>query len=356
MEMSQLLKKTLLPFVLLFCLVPLGVSAKSFSDVNVNTETGRAIQNLSDRGIISGYSDGTFRPNGYVTRGQAAKIIVGALNTESYEKKFNDSSFSTFFKDIPRSNSYYEYVQAIAELHGINGYDDGTFRPNNKLTRAQVAKILTKSYTVPYYTEKESYFSDVNRNGESYRYITEMNHMGIMQGTSRATFSPNKQVTRAELALYIFRLDQYFVQQFAQANKKVFNAPGSPIAQLYKNHDVMKQTIYYNLPAHSMRQKINDTFTFGEIEGSYCSGYNDFGICHGYSFESNTVHVLGISSDNVTIADFEAVFKRTMRVEGNEMFSTYFYFEHGDMSYRGYTSGKSKSSIVEQLFASPIYY
>jgi len=106
-----------------------------FSDVAVGSTFYAAIETAYNRGIISGYSDGTFRPSANVTRGQLSKIMVVAQGWTL------DTSGGPHFTDVPVSNNFYPFVET-AYHHGIiSGYNDGTFHPADGATRGQIAKI-----------------------------------------------------------------------------------------------------------------------------------------------------------------------------------------------------------------------
>ena len=92
--------------------------------------------------IISGYSDGTFRPYNNTTRGQVSKIIVLA-------EGLTLACTTQHFTDVPPTHPFYCYIET-AYNHGIiSGYSDGTFRPGNSATRGQICKIVYLAVTVP---------------------------------------------------------------------------------------------------------------------------------------------------------------------------------------------------------------
>jgi len=115
----------------------------SFSDVNPSDYFYESVTYLACHGVISGYSDGTFRPYNNVTRGQTCKIVVLAENWTL------DCPTTPHFTDVPTSSPFYCYVET-AFGHGIiSGYSDGTFRPGNDVTRGQISKIVYQATTAP---------------------------------------------------------------------------------------------------------------------------------------------------------------------------------------------------------------
>ncbi|WP_312124544.1 5'-nucleotidase C-terminal domain-containing protein [Lysinibacillus boronitolerans] len=118
-------------------------AASPFSDVKESHADFESIATLYAAGIISGYPDGTFKPDSNVTRGQAAKMIAGALKLDT--KEVVDPKFT----DISASNPYYGSIAALVGLNVITGYGDNTFRPNQTITHGDLAKILASIPTLP---------------------------------------------------------------------------------------------------------------------------------------------------------------------------------------------------------------
>ena len=109
-----------------------------YTDVAAEKWCSNAISTLHRMGIIDGYSDGTFRPDGPITRAAFTKM---AVNFFDYHVKAYDGKFS----DVEDSAWYAGYIQAAAELKLIEGFDDGTFRPNDYITRAQACTIINRT-------------------------------------------------------------------------------------------------------------------------------------------------------------------------------------------------------------------
>ena len=117
-----------------------ALATTDFKDVKSTDYYAEAIQSLAERGIIKGYTeDQTFRPGKDVTRGQAAKIIAGILGYDTVNVK------DPQFKDVQSTNEYFGAIAALAERGIINGYPEtGTFKPNQSMTRHQMAKVIFK--------------------------------------------------------------------------------------------------------------------------------------------------------------------------------------------------------------------
>lgn len=105
-----------------------------YSDVNRGDWFNNAISTLSNAGIVTGYNDGTFRPNQPITRGEMAKIIANFANLNKGAKSFTDLS----------GHWSKSYVELAAGNGWIAGYPDGSFRPDQKITRAETVTMINR--------------------------------------------------------------------------------------------------------------------------------------------------------------------------------------------------------------------
>jgi hypothetical protein len=115
------------------------VSGQTFTDVAPGSTFYPYVERMASRGIIGGYTDGTFRPSKFATRGQIAKIAANAAG-------FNEEVSGQTFIDVAPGSTFYEYVERMVSRGIIGGYTDGTFRPNNNATRGQTAKITSNAF------------------------------------------------------------------------------------------------------------------------------------------------------------------------------------------------------------------
>ncbi len=113
-------------------------TTNNYSDVKATDWFNNAVSTLSNMGIINGYPDGSFRPNAGITRAEFAKIAV------SFFKDYSRKTLGDLFSDIS-GQWYTEYINLAAELAIVNGYPDGTFRPNNLITRAEAMTIVNNT-------------------------------------------------------------------------------------------------------------------------------------------------------------------------------------------------------------------
>ncbi|MDP4133289.1 MAG: S-layer homology domain-containing protein [Bacillota bacterium] len=105
-----------------------------FSDVDSSTEGGKSIYTMAEAGIVAGYGDGTFGPNNMLTRAQFVKIVNKVFKyTVQVENKFTDVSQNAW---------YYKDIEIAQSMGYIKGFGDGSFHPDDLLTKEQVCVIL----------------------------------------------------------------------------------------------------------------------------------------------------------------------------------------------------------------------
>jgi len=175
-------------------------AAKSFSDLTPANVHYDNVMNLVERGVITGYPDGTFKPNQSISRAHAAKIIAKALGLDTKNVK------NPNFKDIPTNYAYYGEIAALANAGIINGYPDGTFKPNATLTRGQMAKIIARAFELTGKADNLP-FKDI-ANSEYKEYIAALYANKVTTGTTPTTYSPVNPVTRGQLASFVVRAEE----------------------------------------------------------------------------------------------------------------------------------------------------
>jgi cell wall-associated NlpC family hydrolase len=102
------------------------------------------------------------------------------------------------FADVSTSSKAYEAIEKLAAAGIINGYEDGTFRPNASVTRAELLKMIYKALDKPLATVKTSPFTDVTTKHALFSYIINAYNSGLVKGYGNKLFKPNQSVTRAE--------------------------------------------------------------------------------------------------------------------------------------------------------------
>ncbi|WP_225223774.1 S-layer homology domain-containing protein [Solibacillus merdavium] len=174
---------------------------KKFKDISEHWAEEQ-IMFLAEKGWISGYSDGTYKPNNKITRAQAAAILSEFLSLPPLNK-------TTSFIDVEKSFWALESIHLVAQHKIINGIGEGRFSPHTILTRAQMAQIF---YNAGFYSRSanngENSFEDVDKYYWAYIAIETMKQEGIMAGYTISRFGPNNPVTRAQMAAMIYRIHE----------------------------------------------------------------------------------------------------------------------------------------------------
>lgn len=114
-----------------------------------------------------------------------------------------ETSFSPNFKDLPITHSYYKEICKLVEIGVLQNGD--TFHPEAPLKRMQIAKMLTLAYGIEVDAKNKSKFNDVPSSHWAKDYIESLADVGVIQGMDRQNFEPNRLVTRAQFATLVER-------------------------------------------------------------------------------------------------------------------------------------------------------
>ncbi|WP_339289942.1 S-layer homology domain-containing protein [Paenibacillus sp. FSL E2-0201] len=193
-----LLKKTIV-FMLIVCLtsLPFGtIFASKASDIQ-GTWAEAQITKWMEKGLVSGYPDGDFKPDHSITRAELVVLInksFGFVKTEEHS-----------FKDVKASDWYYSGLLVANAAGYIQGYSDGSFGPNKKVTRQEFAVIISKLLALSS-SDSANKFSDTSASPVwSKGAIGSVYDKGIMSGYSDNTFHPESFATRAEAIVILDR-------------------------------------------------------------------------------------------------------------------------------------------------------
>lgn len=149
-------------------------------------------------GIMLGKSGDSFEPGGKLTRGEAAVVLARVLGLSPVpDSKYKDT----------KGHFAAGYINALAEAGLTEGYPDGTFRPDNVVSRQEMAVLLAR-IAEPDYRGKGGKYMDVDKSLWSFAEISALTEAGIMQGYADGTFRPHNPVTRGEMAVLINRIEK----------------------------------------------------------------------------------------------------------------------------------------------------
>ena len=149
---------------------------------------------------VHGYTDGTVKPNNNVTRAETAAMLYRLL-TESRRNEIQTASNS--FSDVSADDWYNESVSTMANGKYITGYPDGTFGGNKNITRAEFVAMLVRFIRVQ---NEDCSFTDVSRDYWAYGCIATATKAGWIAGYTDGTFRPEQPITRAEAMTIINRV------------------------------------------------------------------------------------------------------------------------------------------------------
>lgn len=149
---------------------------------------------------IKGYPNGSFKPTDTITRAEAATIFYRLL-TDSTRKAYATTYNS--FKDVPATAWYNTAVSTMAKLGIVNGGADGYFRPNDPITRAEIAAMIARCDGA-YYTGTSTVFSDTYGHWAA-GYIDRAYELGWINGYG-TTYAPDRYISRAETVAVLNRV------------------------------------------------------------------------------------------------------------------------------------------------------
>jgi trimeric autotransporter adhesin len=178
---------------------PVAANAAGFSDVSEDSVHYEGIMALTEKGLLKGYEDGTFKPAQKITRGQVAKIMARLIEGEG--------ELEQVFDDVPVTADE-ELVRAAHEVFnaGVFTGNNGNLKPADNITRQQMAKVLVEAFDLEHSDKYENNLTDLDTAYEEYReYIQILVENGITQ-VADGKFRPLEHVSRAQFATFVYRI------------------------------------------------------------------------------------------------------------------------------------------------------
>lgn len=179
-----------------FTTLKASIASPKISDLRSSKWYDRYVMYLHYNGAMTGFDDGTIRPESNITRGEAAILIGKSLG-------LNGTQRPTSFKDVTDNVSSSGYIQSLADAGITNGFKDGSFRPGQLVTRAEMAILISKAYKIN--TASTSTLKDINPSITGYEYINGVAASGIAGGYEDGTFRPHTHMNRAQFATFLAR-------------------------------------------------------------------------------------------------------------------------------------------------------
>ena len=173
-------------------------TGESYTDV-IDEWFLAAVDHVTDEQIAQGYDDCTFRPNADITRAEAVTMLVRAQGA-------SEIPGPTAYSDVPASSPFAGYINAAHAAGWITGYPDGTFGPDDPITRAEFAAIAARAWAPGTSPAGPSPFPDVEPGDWFHDVVVVAYELGAIDGFPDGTYRPADPITRAESAQVFFNL------------------------------------------------------------------------------------------------------------------------------------------------------
>lgn len=171
--------------------------AALFTDIPADYIYAKEVKFLVDKKYVTGYGDGTFKPNQTLSRAHAAVIISRVLGLDTTKVK------DPGFKDVTPSHQYYKEIAAVQNAGIISGVN-GAYNPNSYLTRAQMAKIVANAFKLKGVSNIQ--FTDVPKTSWEYEFVQALAANNITTGYGNNLFKPYESITRMHFGLFLYRV------------------------------------------------------------------------------------------------------------------------------------------------------
>ena len=216
--MSKKLKNYSLILVFLFTILgtifPVSTSFTEIRDYE-NHWAKNSIERIMEKGIISGYPDGSFKPDNPITRAEFFTIVNKAFN-------FTGLMDRTYV-DVPVEKWYAKEVSKGAKAGYIKPYGNGTIEPEREIRREEVADIIAKIKNLKS-NAKKSNFKDIYEGTTKYpNAINAMFDCGIIKGYTDGTFRPKEKITRAEAVIVLLNTLNYKILEETTSEVKIYD-------------------------------------------------------------------------------------------------------------------------------------
>lgn len=175
------------------------MDGKTYSPVTFVNRRAAELNRRDHYAFLVGYADGTFGPECNMTRAEVTTMFARLL-TEQIEA---DKTYSSTFNDVAKDCWAANYIGYMQQFGIVTGYEDGSFRPDAPVTRAEFAAIASRFEKL---TQGSASFTDVPDTHWAVKYINFAATRGWVTGYEDGTFKPEHSITRAEVAAVTCRL------------------------------------------------------------------------------------------------------------------------------------------------------
>lgn len=186
-----------------------------YTDIKSNSPYFDAVNFLSEKNIASGYENSSFRPEEKINRAEAVKMLILGISSKPELIKQNHATADAeiTFTDISPTAWYSEFITKAKNLNIIDGYPDGSFRPENKINLAESIKLLSAGFKIQL-TENvvEPPYRDIQLNLWYTPYFQFIKSHLFLGTDKKGSVYPEKEITRGEFAdlLYHFMTEDMY--------------------------------------------------------------------------------------------------------------------------------------------------
>jgi len=180
--------------------------SSSFPDVSTDSKYFTSIEYFKQKNVITGYTDGTFRPDQEANRAEALKIIMLGSNVPIVEVLPTDTDI---FPDVKITDWFYPYIKKAKEMGIVKGYEDGTFKPEQTQNIAETLKmvLLTKGVTVDAVPANTSIYPDVSADVWFAPFALYSKDKHIITPQEDGKLNASRGITRGELIELMYRTE-----------------------------------------------------------------------------------------------------------------------------------------------------
>ncbi len=242
----------------------------SDTEGTTSTGTGSSVSlNKDDHyAYVVGYPDGNVHPNGQITRAEVASIFFRLLTDEVRDSYFTQEND---FSDVSLGNWFHNAVSTMANADVVAGYTDGTFKPNQPITRAEFATIAAQFDSNTYSGDDK--FNDISGHWAA-NYINAAAERGWISGYTDGSFKPNQNITRAEAMTLINSMLERNVDVDGLLDDMVKWPDNSNVdAWYYTNVQEATNSHYYDKDAEGVEDwsELREVRDWAALERSYAA-------------------------------------------------------------------------------------
>ena len=180
--------------------------AQRFKDVYPTDQFYTEIEWLASTGITTGWPDNTYRPQNNIERGAMAAFFYRMAGSPRVMMPYRSP-----FKDVDASYPFYKEIVWMYQQGITTGYPDGTFRPNDSVSReAMAAFFYRQARDYRFYAPRHTSFVDVNGDNLFYTEISWLADRGISRGWDDRTYRPGQAITRDAMAAFLYRYHRIY--------------------------------------------------------------------------------------------------------------------------------------------------